>query len=112
MSANCHGSKLNKKMIVVLRQVRKVVPEQIQEKIFGVLQRGGEHTNKAALDTSERMQPVWMIESTRLWIRQLRTIDFLIIKFSDFILILHSDTSCSSLLRHCLKPSGSHQNLR
>jgi hypothetical protein len=42
MSANCHGSKLNKKMIVVLRQVRKVVPEQIQEKnIWCVTARWG-----------------------------------------------------------------------
>jgi hypothetical protein len=66
---------------------------------------GEKGTNKAAPETEEKLQPVWMNEPAIPWIRQLRAIDFLIGKVSDFICFFHSHTSCSSLSRHLLKSS-------
>jgi len=81
--------------------------------MLGVLQPGherNEHTNKAAPDTSDNLQPAgWMTERTSFWIRQLRMIDLCIgkLNFSSGLAI-KSDTSCSSFMRHCLIKTMDH----
>jgi len=81
--------------------------------MLGVLQPGherNEHTNKAAPETSDNLQPAgWMTERTSFWIRQLRMIDLCIgkLNFSSGLAI-KSDTSCSSFLRHCLIETMDH----